>query len=609
MPNQVTVDFIGNAKPLATVADAIPAKMAQSGDAAGKAFANSFSNQTAQAYAAEQARLFKLSEAKLAITRESERNRLLVLEQAAEKAGQIADKEARRRGRGSQREGAAGRLNLARQGADVFTQLGSGQDLGIIAIQQGPQILDAAAQSGFKLASAMQAVASFAAAYGATIGVAGAGLAIIYKITSDIADAEKQKLKFIENGAIASNKAILAKQAEVKAYQDAIAAQEHQFQLSNKLEGADAKRLKELLQIAEVTGKTDDALKIRAALLQNPEIQTLDSFRKEYNQRQDFEKQLRENQKKNEEAAARERIEKIKEVAKATEDFFRSASQRANADNPFFKILSDAQELEKQINKLDPAFQKLAKTQASLASANSLFAARIENALGVSDLRQQANFFRNGQKGETSDDLLRRLGFNPDQFKNLSDAQKANFATQFGSRQAVALGRASVGGNLGGVNIADLAIGAFRNAQQKQSTEETVQQKLDRQFKELSQLSPANDTQRAAIDRRIAALSQGVDPTALRRDTRNQIADALSRNADNLANQQGEATRALIENTNVMRRLTEAVEKSTGVTLNTASQGVKISLDGFGASNGATAEISPPLPNDTATGFAGFGSN
>lgn len=70
-----------------------------------------------------------------------------------------------------------GRLNLARQGADIFTTAGMGMDPTMIAIQQGPQIIEAMAEAGIKLTPVMiaggAAVAGLAASVGAlaTAGV------------------------------------------------------------------------------------------------------------------------------------------------------------------------------------------------------------------------------------------------------------------------------------------------------------------------------------------------------------------------------------------------------------------------------------------------------
>lgn len=56
-----------------------------------------------------------------------------------------------RQGKGLSRNVVASRLNLGRQGADVFTTAAMGMNPAMIAIQQGPQILDAWATSAIKL--------------------------------------------------------------------------------------------------------------------------------------------------------------------------------------------------------------------------------------------------------------------------------------------------------------------------------------------------------------------------------------------------------------------------------------------------------------------------
>lgn len=66
----------------------------------------------------------------------------------------------------------ASRLNLARQGADVFTTAAMGMSPAMIAIQQGPQIMDAWSTSGIKVNAAMVAL------YGSIGLVAGAAVAM-----------------------------------------------------------------------------------------------------------------------------------------------------------------------------------------------------------------------------------------------------------------------------------------------------------------------------------------------------------------------------------------------------------------------------------------------
>lgn len=60
-----------------------------------------------------------------------------------------------RQGRGLTRLAVASRLNLARQGADVAVTAAMGMNPAMIAMQQGPQILDAMATSGIRLTGTM----------------------------------------------------------------------------------------------------------------------------------------------------------------------------------------------------------------------------------------------------------------------------------------------------------------------------------------------------------------------------------------------------------------------------------------------------------------------
>lgn len=65
------------------------------------------------------------------------------------------------------------RLNLARQGADVFTTAAMGMNPGMIAIQQGPQILEALAQAGIRVGPAMGVAAAGVAALAGGVLILG----------------------------------------------------------------------------------------------------------------------------------------------------------------------------------------------------------------------------------------------------------------------------------------------------------------------------------------------------------------------------------------------------------------------------------------------------
>lgn len=80
-----------------------------------------------------------------------------------------------RNNRGLTRLALASRLNLARQGADVLVTGAMGMNPAMIAIQQGPQILDALATSGIKANASMIALAAgLGAAAAAVVLVGGA---------------------------------------------------------------------------------------------------------------------------------------------------------------------------------------------------------------------------------------------------------------------------------------------------------------------------------------------------------------------------------------------------------------------------------------------------
>lgn len=79
-----------------------------------------------------------------------------------------------RQEKGLSRMALQGRLNLARQGADVFTTAAMGMNPGMIAIQQGPQILEAMSQAGIKASGSMLMLGGAVTAVAAGVVVLGA---------------------------------------------------------------------------------------------------------------------------------------------------------------------------------------------------------------------------------------------------------------------------------------------------------------------------------------------------------------------------------------------------------------------------------------------------
>ena len=79
-----------------------------------------------------------------------------------------------RQSRGLSRNAVASRLNLARQGADVAVTAAMGMNPAMIAIQQGPQILDALATSGLRATPVLIGLGVAVGAVAGAVGVLGA---------------------------------------------------------------------------------------------------------------------------------------------------------------------------------------------------------------------------------------------------------------------------------------------------------------------------------------------------------------------------------------------------------------------------------------------------
>lgn len=157
-------------------------EVATSGQQAGKAVEESFDAAAVAAKRAEDAAARQMAKykemAKAAREYESQQehqakfNAILGVNGGGEKSARDSASVFESGGGGLTRQQRAGRLNLLRQGADVFTTGAMGMNPGMIAIQQGPQILDALATSGFKATGAQIALgAAIAVTAGAVIAL------------------------------------------------------------------------------------------------------------------------------------------------------------------------------------------------------------------------------------------------------------------------------------------------------------------------------------------------------------------------------------------------------------------------------------------------------
>lgn len=435
------------------------------------------------------------------------------------------------------------RINLARQGADVFTQAGSGASAGLIAIQQGPQIIEAAAQAGL----------SVSAAAATSVTALAAGLLVIRRITGDIRDAEAQKLSLIETAVSARNKEIISQREAVALTAQALANAERQRVFQNTLATEDVGALERQVDLRrkflELNPKSDTARAELLALEERRDAaknQRLDRNSAAFsvsgesqiaNQRQAADFEARTARARNEDIkTAQERVTALGETASSV---FLKLRGQVNTDNPLVQFSLDASsaitDLRKNLAGLPTDLVKTAVQMQQALNERNLFNARVSSAFDASNLRQQAREFRSGFKGESDNDFekrindgLQRAGFNLNDFNGFSTAQRASFLAQ---RQSVDFAVASASGRFNGVDLNTLTRGTLANARQRASSEETVQERLDRQLKVLDSVSPKDRLQRVDADSRILALTANVDPTTLRQDTRNRLADVIERRA------------------------------------------------------------------------------
>ncbi len=158
------------------------AELATAGRETGQAIADGFDAAAVAAKRAEDAADRQMAKWKAAAkaAREYEReqehqakfNAILGVDGGGEKSARSSAEVFEGGGTGMTRQQRAGRLNLLRQGADVFTTAAMGMNPGMIAIQQGPQILDALATSGFKASASVLGVSA------AVVATAGAMIAL-----------------------------------------------------------------------------------------------------------------------------------------------------------------------------------------------------------------------------------------------------------------------------------------------------------------------------------------------------------------------------------------------------------------------------------------------
>lgn len=121
-------------------------------------------------------------------------------------------------------------ISLGRQGADVFTQLASGQSLFMIAAQQGPQILDVFASSQVKVGDAFQSALGWAGRFVTSTAGIATGIGAIAVGAAYMASQFSRASTTIEQALETQNRLL----KEGKALLDARTSAESRSQLQSK---------------------------------------------------------------------------------------------------------------------------------------------------------------------------------------------------------------------------------------------------------------------------------------------------------------------------------------------------------------------------------------
>lgn len=436
----------------------------------------------------------------------------------------------------------AGLTNLARQGADVFTGLASGQSPALIAIQQGPQILDALATSGFQFSAAMAASAI-------TIGgIVGPAIVVASWISEWRAEADAF-LKNVEKVQGAINKAILDQKKAVEdlaeARKNAAADRQLQRDLA-KGDIQDLERQKALLEKFRELSPTGpnadrqqqqiiaiDAQLEAIKLAQKPAgSASFEAANEAFKQRQEFERKQAEELETKIKAAT----EKLTEYGKAAQDLFGGLFAGQGENNPFVKVFDDAEKAIEKTRKstalLNDELKATAEGLTATANANRLFGTRLDNSLRASDLRADAASFRG--RGSSPAEILAAL-----QAGGVGRNEQLFFSS-FGAGRRL--------DSFNALREMEQAGGLFRNPdfdnqirRRLQDEEPSARERFNRQLEVVRGLSPQNEEQRAIADRKIIELSRGLNPDDLSAADRDAVATALENEAVRAENAEKDA--------------------------------------------------------------------
>lgn len=446
--------------------------------------------------------------------------------------------------------------------------LGSAAAAGVPFASEASIGLDAAAAAGIS-----------AGALALAAGLAAAGVALV-QISKNLRAEAERRLKAEEAIAIAANKELIARRDALKEFREADALRERdrindERRANATVADRDAlkqridllKQLRDLDPTGPKAGEFDDRIRSAESRLNDLNKQSVANADAAFNARNEAFKKSQEQARE----AERKRIQsinegrqKIEQLAQTTDALFAEIFRRQGADNPFVAVFTDAEKAISDTRKatagLSADLQKVALDLVSAQNANALFSARLESRIAAVNLRSDAANFRGANSTKVADDLAARALA---KFKaELADGLIRNPANLAAFRSGTSNGTGLQLFNF--QRQLEESGGLFRNPAFDEQTRrrlsedpanQTVAERLDRQLAAIRSLRPENDAQRAEVDRRIIALTQGLRPEDLTEAQRNAAATARENEAARAENAEAAARKERADAMEIQKRI------------------------------------------------------
>lgn len=458
-----------------------------------------------------------------------------------------------------------------------------------------PQEFQNVVQGGEAALAAGVVTAGSLAALGA---IAAAGIGIV-KISESIRKEAERTRDAQFAIAAAVNKQILQGQENLKNFAKARADAEEQRQFNESLQTKDIDALNKRKELLDQINKTDPtgpdaernnaeaaAIEQRIADLRKQNVadankafaQGNEDFKQNQKDAAEAEKrraeQFRENVNKG--------ISKVVELGKATDELFDGLFAKQGENNPFVATFADA---EKAIENtrlatagLNQDLQDTAARMVRTQNAAALFNARLENRLQVSDLRAAADSFRKGGPVPTSEDFQKAfLDFSkakagdPNAFLQFDKlAGGGTISRDIRQTLFTAFDPLAGGGTIRRErSFSDLSDEEKRSLvnqfSQVSAADLSTQQRLDRQISVVQSLHPEDEQQRQIADRKIIALTEGIDPAALTEGERNAAAQAREAEAARAEKAETAAQEQRAAQTEVQKSIDKNIAELLGI--------------------------------------------